>query len=73
MNCMQDNMKEYWGKLSQKINVSTCTIVNPCLDVMTVTEVKQIPKGVFNINKARKNIQRRTICITYSDHDYILD
>ena len=32
------------------IIVPTLTIVHPCMDVMEVTEVKQIPKSVYNIN-----------------------
>ena len=43
MNYMQDNKKLYWEKLPQQNNtiVPTRKIVHPCLDVMTVTEVKK--------------------------------
>ena len=63
------------GKISAKNNiiVTTHTILNPCLDVMTVNELKQIPNIVCNRNQARKSIQRRTICLIESDNDYILD
>ena len=50
----------------------TCTIVYPCLYLMEVTEVKQIPENVCNINQARKYIQRRNICITDYHHDLSL-
>ena len=34
---------------------------------------KKTPNSVYNINQARKAIKRRPICLTDSDHDYILD
>ena len=39
---------------------------------MTVTEVEQIPNNACNINQARKALQTLHICLTYSDHDFIL-
>ena len=41
-NCMQDNTKWYWEQSPQQNNiiVPTRTIVHPCLDFTTVTEVK---------------------------------
>ena len=39
---------------------------------MTVTEVK-IPKRVFDINQAHNAVQMHPVCLTESDHDYILD
>ena len=75
MNCMQDNTKWYWEQSPQQNNIifPTHTFMNPCLDVMTVTEVKQKPKNLCKKNQPHKAIQRRTICLTESDHDYILD
>ena len=39
---IQDNTKWYWEKSPQQNNllVPTRTIVHPCLDVMTVTKIK---------------------------------
>ena len=73
MNCIQDNTKCYWEKSPQQKNsiVPTCTITNPCFDVMTFTKVKKIPKSVCNKTQALKSIQRRPICLTAYYHDYI--
>ena len=43
------------------------------MDVIAVTEVKQLLKSVCNTNQARKDIKRCTICLTDSDHDYVID
>ena len=40
---------------------------------MEVTKLKQIPKSVCNRNQSRKALQRRSIRITDSDHDFIID
>ena len=53
--------------------VTTRTILHPCLDVMKLTEVKQIHKSVWNRNQSHKAIQGYPICLTDSDHDFILD
>ena len=37
-----------------------------------VKYVQDIPTSVFNINKAQKALQRHSIWITDSDHEYIL-
>ena len=31
-----------------------------------------IPRGVFNRNQAQQYLQRHPICLTDSDHDYII-
>ena len=49
------------------------TIVHPCMYLMEVTEVKYIPKSVYNKTHMLKSIQGHNICLTISDHDYILD
>ena len=71
---MQYNKKWYQEQTQQQDNIffPTCTIVYPCLYLMEVTEVKQIPENVCNINQARKYIQRRNICITDYHHDLSL-
>ena len=43
------------------------------MDVMEVTEVKQIPKGVCNRNQSCKDLQRHPTYLTDSGHDFILD
>ena len=75
MNCMKDNTKWFWEQSKQQkyINVPTCTILHPCLDVMEVTEAKKNPKSVCNINQAHKALQRTTTCITDYDHNFFLD
>ena len=35
--------------------------------------MEQIPRTLFNRNKAHKALQRRSICLTDSYHDFILD
>ena len=52
--------------------VPTRTIVHPCLDVVSVKGVHDIPRGVCNINQAKKALQINHICLTDFDHDYIL-
>ena len=55
------------------MDISTCKIVHPCLDVIVVKYVQDIPKSVCNINQERKDLQRRTIYITDLYHEHILD
>ena len=70
MNSIQENTRWYWEQLPQQNNiiVPTCTIVYPCLDVMI-----KIKKRVCNKNQELKTIQRRNICLTDSDHNFIPD
>ena len=52
LNCMQENTKWYWEQKQQQniIIVSTHTIAHPCLDVMVVKYVHDIPISVCNRN-----------------------
>ena len=43
------------------------------MDVMAVTDMKQIPSIVCKRNQPRKAIKSHTICLPDSDHDFILD
>ena len=43
------------------------------MDVMAVTDAKQIRKSVCNRNQAYKALQRHHICLTDSDDYFILD
>ena len=73
--CMKYYTKWYQEKSQQQksIIVPTRKNVHPCLYVIAVTEAKQITKSVCNRNQASRDLQRRHIKITDSDHDFILD
>ena len=47
LSCIQENTKWYWEKKKhQKVIISTTrTIVHPCLDVVTVKDVHDIPRS----------------------------
>ena len=47
--------------------------MHPCLDVISVSELKQIPNNVCNRNQALNDLQRHYIHITDSDNDFIFD
>ena len=72
---VQENTNWYWKQqsLQHNIIVTTCTILHPCLDVIIITDVQDIPNTVCNSNQAKKAIQRHLICMADSDYDYILD
>ena len=48
-------------------------ILRPCLDVIIIIDVQDIPKNFCNMIQAKKSIQRHPICITDADYNYILD
>ena len=62
------------GQKNQKqvIIVPTQNIVHPCLDVVAVKYVHDIPRSIFNRNQAKQDLQRHPIFITDSDHNDIL-
>ena len=72
---MQENTNWYWKKqpLQQTIIVTTHTILNPRLDVITIRYVQDTSKNICNRIQARKSIQRHPIIMTDADYDYILD
>ena len=72
---MQENTNWYWKQqpLQNTIIVSTRTKLYPCLDVIIIRYVQDIPKNVGNIIQPKKAIQRHPICMTGADYDYILD
>ena len=43
------------------------------MDVISVTELKQIPKSVLNRKQSHKAIQRNTICINDYDCGFIIN
>ena len=63
--------KGYWEQ-TQKQNIivfPTCTIINPCLEIIVVKYFQDIPKSVCNINQSQQDLKISPICITDSDHD----
>ena len=72
---MQENYNWYWKQqsLQQNIIFTTRTILHPRLDVVRIKYVQDIPKTSCNKIQAKKFIQRHPICMTDSDHDYILN
>ena len=65
----------YWDDKNhqQVIIVPTRDIVHPCLDFVAVKYVHDIPKIICNRNNAKQDLQKHPICLTDSDHDYILE
>ena len=72
---MQENTNLYWKQqpLQYTIMVPTRTVFHPCLDVITIRYVQDIPKNVCNMIQSKEAIQRHPIFMTDSDYDYILD
>ena len=54
---MQENTNLYWKQqpLKHTIMVPTRTILHPCLDVIIIRYVQDIPKNVFNMIQAKKH------------------
>ena len=72
---MKENMKWYWYQKHQQkiIVIPTCTILHPCLDVILVKCIQDIPRSFCNWNQANQDLQIIPICVTDSNHDYIID
>ena len=70
---MQEEANWYWEQKNkqQVIIVTTRTIVHPCLYVVAVKYVHDIPRSGCNRNQAKQDLQRHPIGLTDSDHDYI--
>ena len=53
---MQENTNYYWDhkKQQQVIIVPTWTIAHPCIDVVAVKDVHDIPKSIFNRNNSKR-------------------
>ena len=65
----------YWDQHPQHhvITVPTRTILHSRLEVIAITDIHNIPKSVFDRTQAKQIISRHPICLTDSDHDYILE
>ena len=72
---MQENTNWYCKQqpLQQTIIVPTCKILHPCLVVIIIRYVQEIPKKIFSRNDSKKEIQIHPIIMTDADYDYILD
>ena len=57
----------------QVIIAPTQTIVHPYIDVVAVKYFHDILKSILNRNHAKQALQKQPICLTDSDHDYILE
>ena len=55
------------------ITVTTRTLLHPRLEVNAITDFHDIPKTVCNSKQAKKSTSIHPICLTDSDHDYILE
>ena len=47
--------------------------MHPCLDVVAVNDLHDIPKRFFNRNKEKQALRKHPIILTESDNDYILE
>ena len=72
---MQVDTNWYWNQQPKHhvITVPTRTIFHPQLKVNVVTYFHAITKILCNKTQATKDISRQPICLTDSDHDYILE
>ena len=75
MNCTKDNTKCYWEQSIQHDNIfvsqtHNCTAMIGCHHCQ---KGRKISKSVCNKYQSHKAIQRSPICLTDSDHDFILD
>ena len=72
---MQENTNFYWKQqpLQHTIIFPTHTILHPCLEVIIIRYVQEIPKKLCSRNEAKKEIQRHSIIVTDADYDYIMD
>ena len=71
---MKEKTNFYWQKNKNKdiFAISTLTILHPCLDVLAIKYVAEIPKIICYLKKAFRAIQRQPIFISDPDHEYIL-
>ena len=44
----------------------------PCIDVVVIKYVHDIPISIWNRNHAKQALQKLPICLTDPDYDYIL-
>ena len=72
---MQENTNWYWKQqsLQQTIIVPTHTILRPCIDVVRIIDVQDIPKTVCNRIPKKQSIQRHPMFLTDADYDCTLD
>ena len=54
-------------------NMQNFTSVSIYIYTFLVKDLHNIPIGVLNINQAQRALHRYPICLTESDHEYIID
>ena len=57
----------------QVIIVPTCNILNPCLNVIVIKYIHDMPRSVCNINQPKQDLQRHHKWLNDSDNNYIID
>ena len=72
---MQENTNWYCKQESPQHNIifPSRTTINPCLDVVRITDVQDTPKTICNSIQEKKVIHRNLICMTDANYEYILD
>ena len=75
LSCMQVKTNWCWEqkKQHQVIVVLKQTIVHPCLVVVALKDVRDIPKSICNRNNTKQALRNYPIFLTDSDHGYILE
>ena len=65
----------YWNQKPKHhvITVPTRTILHPQLEVIVIKNFHAIPTNVYSQTQSKIAISRQPICLTDSDHDYILE
>ena len=72
---MQRDTNWYWNQQPKNhvITAPIRKILHPQLEVNAITDFHTIPTSVCYRTQAKKAISRHPICLTDSDHDYILE
>ena len=75
LSCVKEKTYCYWGQKrhQQSIIAPTRTLLHPFLDVLAGKYFHGIPKSICNIKQSKQALQKHTICLTNSYHDYILE
>ena len=71
ISCIQEKTNWYWDqkKQQQVIIFPTWTIVHPCIGVVELKDVHDIPKSICNRNQTKKALGKHLICLTDSDYN----
>ena len=68
---MKANKNWYWKEHGNKYSViiATCTIVQSCLDVVSITDVVYLPQCLCNKEQTQRAVRGHLICISDKDND----